>query len=279
MPVNVEDRVSKSSKKNQKFFYDYLEFEVNVKEAKESSLKNYRSTIVNFYEYINHEEIDSTPIERIEEFLLQIDNIRTFTNKLNNLKSFFSYLNNVTRLPFEINELHQLMFPREEIRNAEKREAIPLSIEELVMLRNKLEKNKDYKKLFTLEMLYYYGLNPTEVSQCNINSYDKEKKIFQLKDKKIEINERILNLFSFNGVLLPLTRSAVIYRLSEIGALLNRPLTPSDIAKTRDLYFFTCPSCKKGYENNPKNWAILEYYIDHSKWMVCKYCAVGEYNE
>ena len=272
-------RIEKSSLLNKKWFYKFRQQMVENGDIGEGSCNNYLSTIRLLYESYNHQDIHVINLIDIQDFLSKWENPRTVNGKIAHLKSFFSFISqDGAHLSFKIDELTGYVVKKKELDNEEKRRAIPLTIKEIITLRQLLKKKEKYALWFTFEMIYQYGLKKKELIQLYKRNYDVQTRIFTVsKELTIQITEPLHDLV-MNYNVIPEKKyhlSAYDYRITEIGMLIkNENLIHKDIYQTHKQNFLLCPLCKTPTENNPNLWAILEYEEDNSQWIVCRKCAL-----
>lgn len=185
------------------------------------------------------------------------------------------------QLAFPVEELNRYISRKEELEKDLEGAALALDIEEIILIRNFLK--SDFRRLFVFEMVYQYGLELGELSQCVEENYDFNTGVFNIKrNRKIEqlrVNERMFKMINDNRYLLkPIAKSGSQDRFKTLGnslqelGLIDKPVRWKDIEKTRERNFFRCPSCEKLYENTPDNWALIQYETDenNTKWIVCR---------
>jgi Phage integrase, N-terminal SAM-like domain len=279
MAVSVKERLKQTSKKNQEWYKGYEEYLVKANSSRKT-IAQYLNAVINLYTFYEDKDIDLILPEDIQNFLLQYDKASTYNFKFYAIKSFFTFLSKHTRLRFDVSELSELSFSSAEVKSDYSNVANPLTIDEIVRLRKSLERNQDYRRWFTFEMIYQYGFTLEEVSRCTKKTYDIATRRFSFKPN-VEMNDTVHYLISQN--ILPdkkVATSTLQSRITELERYLDRKVKYNDIIKTRERTFFRCPKCGTPTECIPSNWVIFEYSIDHSKWMVCKVnCGTGESNE
>ncbi|WP_372812726.1 hypothetical protein, partial [Paenibacillus sp.] len=233
---------------------------------------------------------DNLSVTDIEEFIGGADRAASNNNKVNFTKNFFIYLvESGAKLSFSPDDLNGYLFKNNEIKGDSKEEKRPLTISEIILIRNVFK--TDYVRLFVFEMVYQYGFNLDELHQCIEKNYDFENRTFHIKGRNypVKVSERIHQIIVKNArILRPVNRQENQDRLSVIGkklqelGLMNRIVRWKDVEETRNNNFFKCPGCGDIYENTPDNWAIIQYESDENgtKWIVCKNtCAKGAKHE
>lgn len=274
----LDNTVEKSSARNKEWFYKFREYA--TKEI--SGYQNYLSTIRQIYAHFNQEDINDISFEEISTYVSNFTNLRTKTNKVNHLKGFFQYLMNELNVSFtfDIPTLQQLAATQEELRNDDRRTAIPFTFKEIIALRKLLIEKERFALLFTFEMVYQYGLQLQELTEVYQKNYDTNTRTLQIgKNRSIQLNDN-LHSYIIKYDLIPMRKyrtSAFSYRLSEISEIAKSfrsvEVLHKDIYQTHKHHFLPCPSCQTPTENNPSLWVILEFEEDNSQWLVCKECA------
>ncbi|OLN22551.1 hypothetical protein BTO30_09620 [Domibacillus antri] len=272
---SVDERIEKSSVKNIKWFYRFREYIVN---ENKSGIQNYLSNIRLLYEFYNHKDIDTIQLSDIQDFLLRNANLNTINIDTNRIKVFFNFISNDgATLNFIIEDLKEFISTKKELDKEEKRGPLPLSIKEVIVLRQLLSQKEKYAFLFTFEMVYRYGLKSKELLSLYSKNYNIETKTFFInKELSVQVDEDIHN-FIINHNVIPLKKFNVtgyIYRITEMGKIFGRELIHKDIYQTHINHFLPCPICHNKIQNNPTLWAILEFEEDNSQWLVCKACAM-----
>lgn len=280
MGKSIEERIKQSTLKNQQLFNDYSTY---LKEQGESkSLDQYRSLIIRLLEHSNHQDLQEISFEVTEEFLVtSFPKLSTRSSRASYLKKFFNFLEQRVPLKFNPSDLDLYTVTPRELKNEEKRKAIPLSFEEIVELRSLLNKLERYEQWLTFELIYQFGLRYKELPEFNHSNYNYGGNKFTIeKFNHISMPTVIKSLIQKGALPKKEYRfSAFDYRIKEIGKLIGKDIIWKDIKKTREQNFFRCPKCKELYENSPDNWVIYEYEVDKSKWIVCKNnCALGVMN-
>ncbi|NOU72540.1 hypothetical protein GC098_14075 [Paenibacillus sp. LMG 31458] len=242
-----------------------------------SQMSNNALNLLAAYPDINADSLD---MRNIEEFVGGVARASSNNNKINYTKNFLVYLvENGTELSFSPDVLNGYLFKNNEVKDDFQEERQPLTIEQIILIRNVFK--TDYVRLFVFEMVYQYGLKLNELHQCIEKNYDFENRNFQLKGRSepLQVNERIHQIIVNNKKVLKLVNSNTNQdRLSEIGkklqelGLMDRLVRWKDVDETRNVNFFKCPRCREIYENTPDNWALIQYESDETetKWIVCK---------
>ncbi|MUT68504.1 hypothetical protein [Paenibacillus sp. NEAU-GSW1] len=252
------------------------------------TISQMRNVVLNRLSNFGKTNANEIPIESFESFFNQERRLTTRNNKVNHIIAFYTFLSEEKKvdLPFEVTELNRHIRKKEELTNDLEGAAKALTIEEIILIRNHLI--NDPRRLFVFEMVYQYGLNLGELSQCVEQNYDFNTGIFKIKrNRKLEefhVNARISNLINENRFILkPIAKTGSQDRFKTLGVILqekglmNKTVRWKDIEKTRERNFFRCPGCEKLYENTPDNWALIQHEIDEhkTKWIVCRStCAV-----
>jgi hypothetical protein len=277
--VKVDYRLEKTTEKNKIFYKDWIEYITNVEELGSRTVNAYRGTILQIFEYSNYDEVTNIDFDTITEFLFESKAMSTFNAKHSHIKSFFVFVNQKANLSFDINELDTKKFTNTEIKENAKRKPVPLSIDEIIQIRNSLMRNQEYDRLLTFELTYQYGLKLEEISECHRKNYDPASRTFTINKtkKQIRLTDDLHYLTTLKEDVIPPKKyrfSAFQYRIEKISDVIDRDskLKWQDISETRKKFLFTCPRCGEAFESVPQNWVIFEYNIDKSKWIVCKSC-------
>lgn len=272
----MDHRLKETSETNRKWFFEYKEHlsEIGIKKG---TATQYLNKLLLFYSEIKEKNIESITLTEVENFIYSSDNPSTANLAIYALKRFFSFVKERKPISLNVDELSKLTY---KTRDSDKQNPPrALTIEDIVQLRASLEKNQDYVRWFSFEMTYQHGFSLEELSKCTIKTWDTKNECFTIK-KDVPITGHALRMIRSHGVLnkTKVSTSTHQQRISKLSKYINRDIKYSDLTKTRERTFFSCPRCEGIYESSPENWTIFEYSIDHSKWMVCKKCA-GEYHE
>lgn len=276
----LDARVEKSSLGNRKWFYKYRDYK---REGSFDSAKQYISTIRNLYESYNHQDIETIGPSDLKLFL-NGDKYRKLSYKntaIAHLNSFFTFLiDNGVHIEYPIiDELNGNRAQKEELSLEETRKPIPLSIREVVALRELLRESQNYSMLFVFEVIYRYGLQMKDMVQLYKKNYDDVTHTFTInRNLSIQVDEDIHQLILNNSVLSDrkFNITTFDYRINEIRKLFRKDFLYKDIYQTHKMHFIPCPICETPTKNTPSLWAILEFEEDKSQWMVCKSCAMSK---
>jgi hypothetical protein len=272
--IRLDKKIEKSSPRNKKWFYDYRSHIQDIGGA-----ENYLSTIRTLYKFYNHQDIHFIVATDFSMFLTQFENLGYRNDKIEHLKSFFSFLMEegvLFNYPI-IEELNEHRTQKNQLNEEEKRQPIPLSIKEVVGLRQLLQKSERHTLLFTFELIYRYGLRMKDLVHINKKNYKESNRTFTINKELLKIDEDLHQLILKPKVLSEnkLLVTAFDYRIGEIKKLFGRKyFLYKDIYQTHKSHYLPCPICKTPTKNSPSLWAILEYEEDNSQWLVCKSCAL-----
>lgn len=269
---------------NRGIYYKYRN--VAAKRMSEKSFKQYESTITDFLDKCVNDDITKINIQVAIDYINTLKDKgykpSTINWKIEYLTDFFKFLNEVENTKLDISKLSNQKNSKN-ILDSEAEKHQPLTIEDIIKLRNQIHEKRDTKKKYIFEMIYRYGLSREELSMCNKESYNENLGIFDIGDRVIELDEEMKNFVKNNKkVLNSLTSSGLYYQINMLGKLINKKLNESIVIASRNQNFFRCPICGKEYENLGKYWALLQYEEDahHNKVIVCRKCAMsGGQNE
>jgi len=245
------------------------------------SYTQYESEIIRFIEYfeIQKKAVTQVVSEDINEYILTIKRSRVGYVFRASLIEFFNIIKEISPTSIEVSFFSNLKIKKIE------REAKPLSIDDVLRIRNKLATNDTYYLLFAFEVFYVHGITISEVGQLNDSTYSLPNHTFSFlteekKEKTIKFNDNIAQLIEDHPDLLEKRKSSnyfkYIRQISEVVQFKGRDkIIWGDIKETRDTLFLTCPQCKEKYPNSAEFWALIEFKEDINKthWIYCKECA------
>jgi hypothetical protein len=239
------------------------------------SRSQYVNKVINFLEHFNNIDIKQITLADINTYLSTINKGNTRNLTVGALKKFYSILEEDFEFQLTPDLLIDLMINRKELEK-DTRKPIPLTIEEIISIRQILLLKNDYRRLYVFEMFYIYGLELEQITKCNETSYNTVTKTFKLKNFSFTVNKQISDLINKYPNLLKSKDSATYQgNIQEIGQKIGRSLISKDIIETRNRYFITCPKCNKKYPNIAEHWVLFEYEEELSKnrWFVCSLCS------
>ncbi len=269
-------------------YLESLEEEIRNFVIKEISAIAYRSEIIRFIEYFEQMGIG---IDELIEKLPKTDEIERYVESKGvdadsvfriALKGLFKEVNKTTNTNIGINIIDEAInkLPG---KKEPKRKARPLSINEIIEIRNNLLKDEKYQLLFTFEMFYAYGITLDDIETFGNDHYSLQKNEFTIPGKgkkqsrKIKLSKVLIELLDKHPELLePKSRGLYSNNRKEVGFYSEREkFMWYDIIKTREFYFPACPKCKEKYPNSDEFWALVKYEIDkfEKKWFICRDCA------
>lgn len=270
----TKKKIKKAKDNNQKWFNLYLEYLIKSSTSN-TTITNYVSALSNFIVYLGEKEIQDVTLQDMDNYLkLKFESIRTRNNRVEYFRKFFVYLDKHSNTNIQINNFSSLIDKEKEM-GTDKRTAKPLTIHEVIKIREILKNEEKYTMWLTFELIYNQGLKLNELASISKKNYNKQESILYIKGKAIQLNPLLQYLIADMDALpeISLGPNGYQYRITEIGTKIGRGLIWRDIISTREKHFFKCPSCDQLYENNPDLWAIYHYKIDNSKWMICRNCA------
>jgi len=175
---------------NKSYISAYLESlkeEIRNKEIGESTAVAYRSKIIRFIEYFDQ---NGTGIEELLEKLPNTNEIEGYTKTKgvdvdsvfrSALKGLFKVVNNTRKGNIDNNIIDEAInkLPG---KKEPKRKARPLTIKEIIEIRNNLIRDKKYQLLFTFEMFYTYGITLDDIELFGNDNYSLQKNEFTIPD-------------------------------------------------------------------------------------------------
>ncbi|WP_126425181.1 hypothetical protein [Brevibacillus marinus] len=273
--LTIEERLNNLSQKNREYYKKFIDYLVLEKKS-EGTITQYSNVVINFLETFLDRDVTNILFSEINDFLKRFKNPNNYNKNVYAISSFYNFLSNKNTLSFDLSQLKNLTFRKEDVRKEATRLPNPLTIKQIVQLRELLRLTGDYKKTYSFEMVYTYGLELGELEQCTEQNYDISTRTFTLDSKKITVNETIHNLITRHPNLLKVvSANAHQYRFQEMGKLIGREIKWQDINATRKRNFFVCPICQNDYENTPDHWVIVKYDNDDTKWIVCRSCGLS----
>lgn len=275
-----DERIDKSSPKNIEYYYSFREY---LFKNEFSGIENYLSDIRNLYEFYNHKDLETIGFKDINDFIKRKEyRLNTKNLIVIRLTEFLKFIKQEfgVNLSFDIDDLKGFKSTREEIENSGIRKSQPLTIVDIIKIRKTLLEFKKFSLLFTFEMIYRKGLKMRELAQCDIKKYNHETKTLKInKSLLITMEDDLDHLIVNNKVIdKKIKQETFNYHIKTIGQITfgdTKDLQHKDIHETHMNHFIPCPSCKNRVQNIPSQWAIVEYEMNNSQWMVCKKCALG----
>ncbi|MBH0162072.1 hypothetical protein [Fictibacillus sp. 26RED30] len=270
----IDKKIEKSSVLNKKWFYNYR---IKIQDVK--GVENYLSTVRKLFEFYKHQDIHTILITDLSKFLNQYEKLSYRNDKIEHLKSFFAYLieEGVDFKYPVIDEINKNRIQKNQLSEEEKRQPNPLTIREIIALRQLLKNMERFTLLFTFELVYRYGLRMKDLVHVYEKNYEESNRTLTINKDLIVLEEDVHQLLLKPKVLSKskLKVSTFDYRITEIKKLFGREnFLHKDIYQTHKLHYLPCPICNKPTKNTPSLWTILEYEEDNSQWLVCKSCAL-----
>lgn len=269
-------------------YLELLEKDIQNKEKNEATAKVYLSEILMFIEYFDQlgigvkELLKKLPnTNEIEEYTkskgVDVDSVFKIA-----LKGLFKEVNRTTNTNIENNTI-DIAITKLPGKKVPQRPSRPLSIDEIIKIRNKLQKNGKYLQLFTFEMFYAYGISLDEIETFGNSTYSSQNNEFSFFDKKenknriIKLSKAIIELVNKHPELLEV-KSRIVYSNNRkaIGSIFeDNKLLWHDIIDTREYYFPRCPKCEQKYPNSDEFWVLVKNDLDkfNKKWFYCRDCA------
>ncbi|KGP91979.1 hypothetical protein N780_15310 [Pontibacillus chungwhensis BH030062] len=280
----VTKRLMGLNERNSKLYSDYVEYLQKSGKGK-TTITNYSNKVLNFLETLREDQkIEDTPFVIMEDFISAAQAESSFNNRVYALKNFWRYLSEEKGLSLLISsdKLGSIVFSPGDVRQSIQRGAVPLTIEQVVLIRDTYKRDNENKRLFTFEMIYRHEVKWNDLAKCHRKNYSPENREFKItKNKSINIDDYIADLIERDDAILDrVSMSGHQYRLVDMSELLGRDVRWIDIEKTHDKNFVACPRCQKENEMQADNWVLVSVNENHTKWLVCKSCVEqGESND
>ena len=252
-------------------YLDYLE----KSNLDSGSIKTYLSRITGFLKYLDAIEInieDLSSESQITKYAEEENKELDYAFKAA-LKLFLSLASQTTNIHISEQEIDKIDFKKE---NA--RQASPLTIQEIIEIRNKLRQENNYHFSFVFEMFLTYGIELDQFQYIVREDFSLGEGIFHSPsgDAKTLGKALIELLISHEDLPEAKVRGTLQGQIKQIGNLVKRDkLIWQDIIATRREYFPACPDCNEKFPNTDDFWALLEYKFDKSnmRWLLCRNCA------
>ncbi len=277
---SLPSRLKMLSPNNQQWYNIYLD-SLSINNRTQNTIVVYKNIIINLLEIGGERDINTVKLEDIKSFIYKTKSSNRINTKIAAIAGFFKLISDTNQFPYDISEIEQLRMSKEKVIN-DTRRAMPLSVKDIVKIRNILK--DDLNRLFVFEAVYQLGLSLAELLETVEDNYNSKTNTFSFSSgKSLKVSEKISNIIQQKRKVLTYKGKGRYQKiLSEIGDMIGRVLTWSDIIETREMNFFMCSICKRKFENIPENWALLHYGsdVDSVKWIVCRECALkGGNNE
>ncbi|MBL8077711.1 MAG: hypothetical protein JNM55_07105 [Anaerolineales bacterium] len=282
------ERIENEIKNNKACFSAYLDFIEKDTELSIGSRRGYLSKVTPFVKYLDKLKTpieDITSIEIIEQYAKE-ENKDIDPGFISALSEFFSVARNIVNVKITDEEIRNI----QKTESTSPRSASPLSILEIIQIRNKLRKENDYKLLFIFEMFFTQGLELDQFQQIASEDFSiNENRFYSPTGVTKVLGKALIELLTTHSDLPEAkVRGTIQGHIRKIGELIesiNREkrdkLIWQDIMETRDKYFPLCPECEEKYPNTEDFWVLLEHQFDESKtrWLLCGNCAKKRVSE
>lgn len=155
----------------------------------------------------------------------------------------------------------------------------PLDLIQLGYVRKYNARNIEYEYIF--ELFFQLGIKDRELIICHPKNAIKSESVFSYKGKNIAYNAKIAELIEKTGGMnFHWNSNTARNYLKKITQILrekqvlskDRDIGIRDLKETHQAFFFTCPACKKEYENTAENWVLARTEIDAEYHIVCAFC-------
>lgn len=163
----------------------------------------------------------------------------------------------------------------------------PLNLIQLSYAREFMQ--QDLRIEYIFEIFYQLGIQKKQFNICSLKYADQETMVFRHKDTIIHYNEKIQELLSKIGALneFKVDYTMISFYLNRLEEYLkskgvydqNKTLTYSDIQKTHERFFVSCPNCGRKNEMISKNWVLTKTNLDNEYFLVCSTCKGEPVNE
>ena len=140
------------------------------------------------------------------------------------------------------------------------------------------------RKRFIFEVMLQTDLTSKEIGELNYNNfvfkYEGDEITYFLETNDIRSIPKSLyeiatkmnqnSLFNFDTQTYV---SQMKIELKELGVI---NFKRSDLDKTRETRFMSCPQCGQKYEAVPENWCLRNFYDEGQLWIVCRRCGTAK---
>lgn len=249
--------------------------------------ENYYANIRNFLRYKNFKDrpicsISGDDVLQYIDVMLKTDfSPHTRNTLISELQVFKEFLIETHPLEFKDKQfLDNLQALRDnDIPTQDELDDEPLDLIQLSYIREYNAQNIEYELIF--ELFFQLGIKYRELKICLPKNAIKDESSFMFNGKKIEYNAKIGVLIEKTaGMELNWNTYTVLNYLEKITQVLrdkqvfdkNRNIGIRDLKESHKAFFFTCPACKKEYENTAENWVLARTEIDDEYHIVCAYC-------
>lgn len=241
--------------------------------------KTYSNDVINFLEIYN-KSIENISSQDINTYISKIG-ISTQRKQVYAIANFLKYVQrNYYKQLDNKSIIDGISYSNED---QIKKAAEPLKIDEIINLRNQLNKAEDFCRLFIFELVYTYGLSLDELVECSKSNFSFDTSSLTLKTKTITINDFLTKLcFENPKLLIQHDRGYYQYHINRLEKYIGHSVRYMDIEATRREHLIKCPSCGNKVINTSEEWVLVEREdeVFHQKWLICKSCAYGgAYNE
>ncbi|REJ07913.1 hypothetical protein [Halobacillus trueperi] len=274
--ANVSRRLNKMNDRSRALYLSYINYLEKSGKSK-GTINVYSNKVLNFLELLPRDQlIHKLSFSQVEDFIGIAETESSYNGRVYVMGSFIDFLVNHENISLKINveKVRSLVFSTREVRKSTQGGAVPLSIEQVVLIRETYKRNQDYKRLFTFEMIYRHAAKWNQLAKCTNKNYDSNTKEFRIgKNKKLRIDNYIASLIEkAPSIINSPVRPGHRYRLNDMGELLGRVVRWIDIDDTHDKHFVSCPRCQGEVELQADNWVLMSIDENETKWLVCKSC-------
>lgn len=282
-----DSRMKHQLKENQDIYYAWVEECERLGDPSPLSMKDYKSTVTEFFEKCVVTSILDVDFETIENFINAPElKLSRRTAKLDYLKHFLSFTErkNKVRWDFEVGDLMVIKPDAKATRESVER-AEPLTARELIRLyeffNNHISEQKWLESYVVFRLMYNYKLDKFEIAKINGNTLSVSTGEFRLVGfpSPVMFDEEIKDIFKSNGPnFLPSNAHDVYSRLTDLSQILSvdghkRKVTQKVIDKTRDRFKILCPECGDFIENDPRLFGYVQVDIlNLGSLLLCKNC-------
>lgn len=267
-------KVEGSLRYNKQQFSMYLDY-LEQSNLDSGSVKTYLSRITGFLKYLDRIEMtieDLSSASQIIKYSKEENKELDYAFKAA-LKLFLSLAGKTTNIQITEQEIDKIDFKKENVRQAS-----PLSVQEIIEIRNKLRQQNNYQHSFIFEIFLAYGIELDQFQYITRDDFSLDDNIFHSPSGDIQPLGKALAelLIKHEDIPESKVRGTLQGQIKQIGKLVKRDkLIWQDIIETRREYFPTCPECSNKFPNTEDFWALLEYKFDESKtrWLLCRSCA------
>jgi len=201
------------------------------------------------------------------------------------MQNFLNFLNSNYNYSFNFDDVLIKYKPNKSKKSDEINTTIPLSMDQITILKAKLIENEENKTFFYLSLAYDHGATPEEFVNFTQDNFSYNDKCFYLPTRKFSIDSFLADFCQEHQEIMKKWGSDTNYHYNfriKMSEALGTQVSYLIIKTTRDEHLIKCPRCYEYYLNDGKFWVVAIFENDPLKrqWIVCKSCAKeGENNK